>query len=60
MSLEVKATGFVDNAVLFYGDDILANTFSDESYYFVSFCKELVRSANGLGMQVVVLFLNTE
>jgi len=39
---------FVDNAVLFYGDDILANTFSDESYYFVSFCKELVRSANGL------------
>jgi hypothetical protein len=56
----VKATGFVDNAVLFYGDDILANTFSDESYYFVSFCKELVRSANGLGMQVVVLFLNTE
>jgi len=51
---------FVDNAVLFYGDDILANTFSNESHYFVSFCKELVRSANGLGMQVVVLFLNTE
>jgi len=39
---------FVDNAVLFYGDDILANTFSNESHYFVSFCKELVRSANGL------------
>ncbi|GJQ13445.1 hypothetical protein GpartN1_g5236.t1 [Galdieria partita] len=43
---ELKATSFVDNALLYYGDNILANTFSDDSYYFMRFCTELFRTAN--------------
>ncbi|GJD08124.1 hypothetical protein Gasu2_24310 [Galdieria sulphuraria] len=45
---ELKATSFIDNAVLYHGDNILANTFSEDSYYFVRFCTELVTTANGL------------
>lgn len=47
---QVTATSFVDNAILYYGDRILANTFSDDNYYFVTLCRELVGVANGLGM----------